>query len=513
MDEQEQQNINQVEPTPLSPSLSHKKLIIGVVAVFVLVVAGIVGAYFLLQPKAIPETGEQIDIIDTEEVKIGINSGIDKFYYAVIEKGGLVYPVGSGSYNFALPDIVTIFKYDINEARVSKAFGPYPSNANYLESNLTPRLTLSEGGDQAVFADSVLYTFRGGIKEFNIITPHKDLVTENTESPVISPDGEKIAYTVGDQIKMFDKMTGKYTVLIEDTTQLARGSQNIFGSFVYPVFWYQNGGLDRLLIEVRSRNQNSLPVALTKFYVYDFAQDAYSPTNFYYEQDKKIQSCSRYGWQCEESPIVYSRAPNGRYELIQIGDIGKTSLSVIDYSVLTNTHFETEGATKPLPACELTDALVWSYDSTRLLCSGLILDNDEPTYRYDIIDIELGTITTIFEKKIVVNDSEDIYTENVVGWIGKDTFLIIKTKLDKTYTDPVSQEVILTDLKGNEQIIGNYAIDQTNRLEGQGLIEMLESVNVNKESLENIRKDVTAGLEFWARIDEIYIKYLGSVAP
>jgi len=43
-----------VEPTPLSSPPSHNKLIIGIVAVFVLVVAGIAGAYFLLQPTAQP---------------------------------------------------------------------------------------------------------------------------------------------------------------------------------------------------------------------------------------------------------------------------------------------------------------------------------------------------------------------------------------------------------------------------------------------------------------------------
>jgi len=58
MDEQEQQNevkeqqdINQVEPTPLSPPPSHKKLIISIVVVFVLVVAGMAGAYFVFLPK------------------------------------------------------------------------------------------------------------------------------------------------------------------------------------------------------------------------------------------------------------------------------------------------------------------------------------------------------------------------------------------------------------------------------------------------------------------------------
>ena len=43
-----QQEVNQIAPTPLSPPPSHTKLIIGVVAVLVLVVGGVVGAYFLL---------------------------------------------------------------------------------------------------------------------------------------------------------------------------------------------------------------------------------------------------------------------------------------------------------------------------------------------------------------------------------------------------------------------------------------------------------------------------------
>lgn len=58
MDEQEQQNVR-VEPAPLSPPPSHTKLIIGIAAVFVLVVAGIAGAYFLLQQKTQSADGIQ----------------------------------------------------------------------------------------------------------------------------------------------------------------------------------------------------------------------------------------------------------------------------------------------------------------------------------------------------------------------------------------------------------------------------------------------------------------------
>ena len=47
----EQQGVNQTAPTPLFPSPSHKKLVIGIVAVFVLIVAGIAGAYFFLTTK------------------------------------------------------------------------------------------------------------------------------------------------------------------------------------------------------------------------------------------------------------------------------------------------------------------------------------------------------------------------------------------------------------------------------------------------------------------------------
>lgn len=50
MDEQEQQNI-QMEPTPLLPPPSHTKLIIGMMAVFVLVVVGVAGGYIFLIPK------------------------------------------------------------------------------------------------------------------------------------------------------------------------------------------------------------------------------------------------------------------------------------------------------------------------------------------------------------------------------------------------------------------------------------------------------------------------------
>ena len=48
----EGREVNQIEPTPLSPPPSHKKLIISIVVV--LVVVGLGGAYFLLQPKDQP---------------------------------------------------------------------------------------------------------------------------------------------------------------------------------------------------------------------------------------------------------------------------------------------------------------------------------------------------------------------------------------------------------------------------------------------------------------------------
>lgn len=76
MDEQEQQNEAQeeqnvqMEPAPLSPPPSHTKLIIGIVAVFVLVVAGIAGAYFLLQPKTqLVNKIQSVSFIDDVELE------------------------------------------------------------------------------------------------------------------------------------------------------------------------------------------------------------------------------------------------------------------------------------------------------------------------------------------------------------------------------------------------------------------------------------------------------------
>lgn len=82
MDKQERQNaVNegqqsevQMEPTPLSLAPSHKKLIIGIVAVFVLIIAGIAGAYFILQPKAQPvDDTQQITSSDGGELNSATN--------------------------------------------------------------------------------------------------------------------------------------------------------------------------------------------------------------------------------------------------------------------------------------------------------------------------------------------------------------------------------------------------------------------------------------------------------
>ena len=56
MDEQEQQSEVQMEPTPLSPPPSYKKLIIGIVIAFVLFVVGSMGTYFLLQSNTLQVT-------------------------------------------------------------------------------------------------------------------------------------------------------------------------------------------------------------------------------------------------------------------------------------------------------------------------------------------------------------------------------------------------------------------------------------------------------------------------
>ena len=519
-------------------------------------------------PNSVSTENERVP--STDVTKIGVNSGIDKFYYAVIEKGGLVYPVGQGSYNYALPNIVTIYKYDINEAKVSKAFGPYPSGANYLEDEYTPRLAISENGNAITFADSALFTFFGGTKEFQIITPHKDLVTENVESPVLSPDSNKIVYSVSNQIKMFDKAAGEYKVLIKDTTQLARGSQNFHGSSVYPIFWYKQDNDDRLLIEVRSRNQNNIPLALTGFYIYSFLNNAYSPISFYYAPGKKIQQCSGYNWSCEQSPTVTSRSPNGRYELIQSG------MAVIDYLVLDTNPKNMGGVTKSLPECLLDNLeMTWSYDSKKLLCSGLDNSLDEQfskptavylennnvvdlTYKYITIDVQSGSVIVSSEEKLqvtipqktrdeILNQIQKIddqltklgiakgskeyntYTGNggwsllqssvakqtkkVIGWVGKDTYLAIKTKVDEKRGEPISQEIVLTDLKGHDQVLETHSIDSNNKLEGQSLIEKLKSASLNKEILSNLEKDIAAGKNFFATIDEIHIKYLGSVLP
>ncbi|MCH7597995.1 hypothetical protein IID27_03080 [Patescibacteria group bacterium] len=131
MDEQEQQNTvssddqeaSQVAPTPLSPPPSHKKLLIGIVAVFVLVVAGTVGVYFLLQPKAqsvddiqtaISENDVEpltsADDIEPESVDVGcereFNQGEIKLEPSIFicdPKEGDIFPIGSKqkfSWNF-----------------------------------------------------------------------------------------------------------------------------------------------------------------------------------------------------------------------------------------------------------------------------------------------------------------------------------------------------------------------------------------------------------------------------
>ncbi|MCH7597447.1 hypothetical protein IID27_00150 [Patescibacteria group bacterium] len=67
MDEQEQQNEAQeeqnvqMEPAPLSPPPSHTKLIVGIVF---LLIAGIAGAYLLLQPKSEPVDDIQVEVSD-----------------------------------------------------------------------------------------------------------------------------------------------------------------------------------------------------------------------------------------------------------------------------------------------------------------------------------------------------------------------------------------------------------------------------------------------------------------
>jgi hypothetical protein len=571
-------------------SKKHLKLITTVVVIGIAVGGYFVSAQFDLLPnlgkiKEIVLSDKSLNNVSTknekvpssETTKIGVSSGIEKFYYAVIEKGGLVYPAGQGSYNYAIPNIVTIYKYDIDEAKLSKAFGPYPSGANYLEADYAPRSIVSESGNTVIFSDSALYTFLGGTKEFKIITPHNDLVTENVESPVLSPDGNKIAYSVGSQIKMFDKTAGEYKVLIKDTAQLFHGSQNFHGSSVYPVFWYTKDGDDRLLVEVRSKNQNSIPLALTGFYIYSFSSNKYTPVSFYYAPGKKIQQCSGYDWSCEQSPIVRSRSPNGHYELIEEGDSG---ISIINYSVLATTQPENlESATKSLPTCPFYNGnTVWSYDSKKLLCSGLDisfdeqfsnlaitnLKNDKPfdlTYKYATIDIQSGVVINSSEEKLrvmipqktrdeflnqlqklddqlakkgikkgskeydaymgqsswglflILQSSAAEQAKNVIGWVGMDTYLAIKTKSDEQRDNPISQEIILTDLKGNDKTLETYFANPSDKLEGQSLIDKLKSANVNKEALSGLEKDIAEGKNFFATIDEIYIKYLGGVSP
>jgi len=59
-----QQDVSQIAPTPLSPLPSHKKLIIGIAVIIILLVAGAVGTYFTLQ-KSIVEP-----IACTQETKL-----------------------------------------------------------------------------------------------------------------------------------------------------------------------------------------------------------------------------------------------------------------------------------------------------------------------------------------------------------------------------------------------------------------------------------------------------------
>ena len=75
-DSNDEQEVNQIAPTPLPPPPSHKKLVVGVLAVFALVVVGVAVVYFVFQSKAKPadEIQQIISKDDVEQEGIAYDS-------------------------------------------------------------------------------------------------------------------------------------------------------------------------------------------------------------------------------------------------------------------------------------------------------------------------------------------------------------------------------------------------------------------------------------------------------
>ncbi len=512
-------------------------------------------------------TTKNVPPLDSQEVVE--TPVIEKFYFAVIESGELVYPVEQGSYNYPLPHFVTIYKYDTNEKKLTKAFGPYPSEAKYLEGDETPRIRISNNRKNMLFSDMFVLSFRGGIKNFDIISPHKGLITENTESPVLSPDGKKIVYSVGNAIKMFDTQTGAYTDLIKDTSPLGKNIGKFDGDVVYPVYWFTQNGDSQILLEVRTRNQNSIPWQISGYYIYVLETNTYSTTTFEYALGKKIQHCDIEGTVCIQSPSITSRSPDGRFELINGGR------ELLDYSVLsTDSKFDVRF---PISILKPTfcDTMTWSHDGQKILCSGSekissaerdlfiqSVSNGKAislAHKYAVIDISTrktspSSVTTnviqipqnirdaalsqieefeakLAERNILKGSKEyeqyadgelwQIYyyliqsqVNNTVGWLGNGKYFVVKQNSDAPgYREITKQTALLLDSSGKEHLLGEYSINPAEKIEGKAIIEKFRSVSFMDEATTNLQKEIDQGTQVYMRMKKVDIKYLGGVSP
>lgn len=518
---------------------------------------------------------------DELDKKIGDHAGVEMFYYSVVEKGMLETPAGSsgGTSNESLPNLVTIYGYNLKEEKLSKVAGPqaiYDARSSYS----SPQSSVSGDNKNLVFTDSAqLHVFSSGINLPSTVSFSSDGKKINIESPVFSPKGDKVAYTIQNQIKVFNKATGQHETIIKDTTVLMKNLNSYFGGTLLPVHWYVKEGKEYLLLQTRTLNENRLPIAVTDFYIYSFSDSSQTPVSFYYAQDKKIQQCGGGSWSCPESPIVLSRSPNGRYEFIQYGTYDKPFVALLDYGGLYRPQLKNVQQT----ALPVQNGLfcggfgVWSNDSKRLLCKQSTFnfsDEFKNTIResiktgspinigvtYSIFDIESKTTTPLTEKKhslkipdemmveistankkmeadllrmgikkdseeykaymdqiiwSVYRELEQIMKEQVVDvnvWIGEDTYLATRVKKDEYGDHAIYTEVLLIDLKGNEQSLGVYSVNPKEKIEKQAIVEKLAPVSSIDQFLSTIKKDLASGKDMYLVLNEIEFQYIGSVA-
>src|SRR3989344_3206228 len=283
---------------------------------------------------------------------------------------------------------ISIGRYKDNEdvvTTVGELFSPI--------SNRSIAYTKDHSGIIVAAGSSLTHLSAEGNSKGELLNLSKKFGQEATifvESPVFSPDGDKIAYLADihtpqysvTQVRVFTMSSGNDEVLVDNLRENIVDNYNPynnlkFSDYLNPLYWFKDDSGEKLLLA----QQDSIGGFLSRVWIYDFNNDSIVPIDTYDAYGYVMGECN-FKKTCSNIYSILAQSGSGRYALINLEGVKsenvERNLFVLDFSVLfNNPNNELLNAAISLPVCgqKFFTEYVWSPDERSIACTEYTIND------------------------------------------------------------------------------------------------------------------------------------------